>query len=102
MIMANKYELGDLVRVKGTWTDPNNSNAAIDPDVVKCSVRAPSGTVTTYTFGTDAALTKVSTGVYQMDINANAAGIWSYRWFSTGAGQAADERYFEVSVAYAQ
>jgi hypothetical protein len=90
--MANTYDLGDKVRVTGTFTDPLNSDAAIDPTAVKCSVRSPSEVVTTYIYGTDVAVKKASTGVYYLDLSLDTAGRWYYRWWSTGTGAAADEQ----------
>lgn len=95
MSAENKHDLGDLVKVTGTFTDPDNSDAAIDPTVVKLSFRNPAGTVTTWTYG-GGEITKVSTGVYTANIDANAAGRWYYRWWSTGTGQAAEEQSFQV------
>ena len=91
-----KYDLGDEVRCTGTFTDPNNSNAAVDPTVVKVSVRNPASTVTTYTYLTDAAVIKSATGIYYIDVDASSAGRWYYRWFSTGTGKAAEEESFTV------
>jgi hypothetical protein len=65
--------------------------------VVKVSVRTPGRVVTTYTYGVDVAVVKDSTGNYHIDIDANAAGTWHARWFSTGTGQAAEEMEFFVN-----
>ncbi len=98
--MASSYDIGDLVRVSGIFT--NTAGAATDPTAIKVSVRAPDGTLTTYTYGTDAALKKETTGSYYLDIDATLAGFWFYRWFGTGAVQAADEAWFEVVNARAK
>lgn len=89
--MTTRYDVGDLVRVTGTWTDPLNGNVEIDPDVVRLSVRAPSGTVVTYTFGSGDDIEKTETGVYVAHISITESGLWYYRWWSTGAGQSAEE-----------
>ena len=94
--MANTYDLGDVVRLTGTWTDPLNSDAALDPTAVNLSIRNPAGTVTTYVYGDDAELVKSSTGVYYLDLDLDTAGIWHYRFFSTGTGKAAEEEYLTV------
>jgi len=93
--MANTYDYGDLVRVTGTFT--NAAGTATDPTAVLCKYRNPSGTITTLTYGTDAALVKSATGIYYTDINANESGVWRYRIYSTGTGQGAAETFFEVS-----
>jgi RPA family protein len=86
------YDKGDLVRVTGTFT--NAAGTAIDPTMVKFQVLNPAGTTTTYTYGVDAALVKSAVGVYYVDISADVTGIYYYRFYSTGTGQAADEGQF--------
>lgn len=89
------YAKGALVRVTGAFTTA--AGTAQDPATVKVTVRKPNGQVSTYTYGTDAAVVKDSTGNYHLDVDANLPGRWVYRWFSTGAGQAADEEHFDVT-----
>lgn len=96
----NTYDLGDLVRVSAAFTDVA-LGGAIDPDVVKLTIKEPDATVTTYVYGTDAELIKDSIGNYHADIDADQSGTWYYRWWSTGSGQAAAEKRFDVRVAYA-
>lgn len=97
------YDLGDLVRVHTNDGPFSNAatGAALDPDVVSVSIRDPDGTVTTYVYGTDDEVVKDGTGSYHMDVDADTAGVWFYRWFSTGDGQAAEERSFIVRPAEA-
>jgi len=90
----NTYVLGNLVRVSAAFT--NSVGAAVDPAVVKCQVRKPDGSITTLTYGTDAAVVKSAVGAYYLDVDANAEGVWRYRWYATGSGQAADEEAFEI------
>lgn len=92
--MANHYDKGDLVRCTGTFTDA--SGTAQDPAAVLFKYQDPSGNATTYTYGTDAELVKSSTGVYYVDVDADEAGVFLYRFYSTGTGQAADEGFFRV------
>ena len=89
------YEFGQLVRIRGEFTRLSDG-AAIDPTTVKVSVRRPGGKVTTYQYSTDVEVVKLRTGVYYLDVSANAYGTWTYRWFSEGTGQAADESVFQV------
>lgn len=93
------YDQGDLVRAEGVFT--NAAGTAIDPTAVKVTVRRPGGQVATYVYGTDAAVVKDSTGNYHIDIDAHSPGTWYYRWWSTGTGQAAGERAFQVAPAKA-
>jgi hypothetical protein len=106
----NIHDLGDLVRVASFEYDDDGvaiattgfqdlAGTLLDPTVVKLSFKTPAGVTTTYIYGTDAQLVKVSTGKYYVDLNANAAGTWYYRWWATGTGQAAEERQFVVRDA---
>jgi hypothetical protein len=94
----NTYVSGSLVRVSGAFT--GNNGAVLDPTVVKVAVLEPGAIVPTVkTYGTDAEVVKDGTGQYHLDIDANTSGVWRYRWFSTGNGQAANESAFEVAVS---
>lgn len=90
----NSYDVGDVVRCTGAFA--NSVGTAMDPTAVLCKVRKPDGTVTTLTYGTDAALVKAAIGSYYTDVVATDAGIWYYRFYSTGTGQAAGEASFRV------
>lgn len=91
------YHVGDVVRVTGAWT--NAAGVAIDPTGVLARYADPSGNVTTLTYGIDAALVKDSTGNYHVDIDADEAGVWFVRFYSTGTGQASSETdHFVVHV----
>lgn len=96
--MANFYQVGDLVRVTGTFT--TLAGAATDPTSVFFSFKTPSGTITIYQYGVDAQVIKSGTGIYYVDVSVTAPGNWNYRFYSTGTGQTADESYF--SVPYSQ
>lgn len=92
--MGNSYDYGDLIRCTGTFTDSDGN--AQDPAVVKFTFIDPGGTSTTYIYSTDPELVKDSTGVYHVDVDADEVGQFHYRFYSTGAGQAADEGWFRV------
>ena len=95
--MANTYDIGDLVRVTGTFTV---ADVATDPTTVTLRVLAPGGTVTAYTLALSE-VTKSGTGVYYKDITITAAGIWYYRWLGTGTVVSAGESEFYVRTAQA-
>lgn len=95
---VNTYEQGNLIRLAGSFIDVS-SGQPLDPAVVKFRVRAPDGTTTEYTHGTDVALVKDSTGNYHVDLPADQAGRYTYRFFSTGTGMAARDRVFVVTPA---
>jgi hypothetical protein len=90
-----EYDLGDAVTVRAAFTNPT-TQAALDPDAVFFKYKNPAGTIVTLQYGSDAALVKDSTGIYHVDVNANAAGKWLYRFYSTGTGQAAEEGAFKI------
>lgn len=91
----NKYTSGDLVRCLAAFA--TTAGVAIDPTAVKFAYRNPAGITTVLTYPTDAALVKDSVGNYHVDVNINAAGVWRYRFYSTGTGQAADEGEFSAT-----
>lgn len=90
----NQYDLGDLVRCTGTFTDADGN--AQDPAAVFAQVQDPSGNTAEYEYGEDAALVKDATGVYHVDVDCDEVGWWYYRIYSTGSGQAADETKFLI------
>lgn len=93
----NSYDVGDVVRCVGNFA--SSEGVAVDPTAVLCKVRRPDGTIASYTYGADAALVKASAGNYYLDVEATAAGLWAYRFYSTGVGQAAGENVFRVRAS---
>ncbi len=90
------FDFGTLVRVPFVFLDSGGS--VTDPAVVKFQYNcAAVGLTTTFTYGSDAALVKDSSGRYHADIDTNeSSGVYFYRPFSTGTGQAAREAKFYV------
>jgi len=114
----NSYKVGALVTIESAFTaESDGSN--LDPDTVLLSVRSPDGVVRTYTYGSNnivvkqpdgttttitggaSFITRIQTGEYSANLNANAPGTWYYFWHSTGNGQAADEKFFRVNSPHA-
>lgn len=91
---TNVYDVGDKIRLSAAFTDINE--AAQDPGGVQFKIRDPSGTITTYVYGTDAALVKDSTGNYHVDYLIATAGRYRYRFAGITSGQAAAENVFQV------
>lgn len=89
---------GDLYDVKGEFRDPatvsqaNPLGTLIDPTTVVLMIKDPAGTTTTPTVLIDAV------GQYRVRVNLNQSGTWTFKWSSTGTGQAATED-FSISVA---
>lgn len=101
--MALQYEsfhVGALVRLKATFT---NATLPIDPAAVSIFVADPAGDVTEYTYGGEGTIVKESPGVYYLDFSIpDQPGIWYWRAQSTGTGQAAKERRFDVIQPHAR
>lgn len=95
--MTLSYDKGDVLRVQGQYLDLNN--VAVDPIVVKFSVKTPSGLITTYTYLTDAQLVRSAAGTYSVDVHLNESGTWFVRHFATGTGEAAAEKQYFVRVS---
>lgn len=89
----NAYTLGSQVRLSATF---EVNGVATDPTTVTFKVRAPSGTVTTYVYGTDVQLVKSATGVYYVDYTTAAEGLHAWRMAGTGTAVGAEEQQFVV------
>lgn len=84
MLTPGKNYVGTEIRITLTITD--DACVATDPTTLKVKTHAPNGVVTTYTYGTDAALQRQTTGIYIFDVTPNAPGRWDYRLETTGTG----------------
>jgi len=76
---------GQKITLEATFK--NSGGTVVDPAVVRVHHRTPVGVSTTYVFGTDAELTKISTGIYRYSILTNddsLEGIHIYRWDDNG------------------
>ena len=87
----NAHDKGDVVRLSGTFRDIDG--ALVAPSSVSLKYRNPAGTVTTIAGGS---LTNPSIGLYTYDLTLNAAGVWTYRFESTGTAAASEEAKFIV------
>jgi len=93
---TNTYDLGQDVTIYGEWK--TTAGELVDPaGTVRCKVKKPDETITTYTYGVDAAVEKVQDGQYRMKVNGSQAGTWFYRWYSDGVGAGADENEFVIA-----
>jgi uncharacterized protein YfaS (alpha-2-macroglobulin family) len=96
----NLYQVGNVVRCTGAFTSA--AGAAVDPTTVTFRARKPDGTLITYVYGTNAELVRDSTGNYRVDVSADAAGRWAYRFEGTGSAPSAAERLFRVEASRVQ
>ena len=90
--MASTYDIGDTIRVTGTFTD--TGGAVADPTFTYVHVETPDGTVTTY--GTSTAITRVSTGSFRYDFVSTGRGLYEYRWEGVGNVTGNEEGWFSV------
>lgn len=92
--------VGNVVTVRLTFASVA-SGSLVDPTSVRAVVADPSGAETVYVYGTDAELTRTSTGVYKLRVATDLAsssdvGVWRGTGYSTGTAQAAVQFEFEV------
>ena len=87
--------VGSVKQMKVEIKDEND--ALIDPGTLVFKLRAPDDTLTTYTYGPNPQLQRQETGVYFVNYKVDQAGIWAFRFETTGAGEGASEDSFEVA-----
>jgi len=86
-----KYRLakGTSPAVKCVFTDPEDTTppldsvtgrTLVDPTTVTAEVKPPSGATVTYTYLTDAALTRDSQGRFRLIFNLALAGAYHIKW----------------------
>lgn len=92
---ANVYEVGDLVRSRGTFKDIDGN--LVDPSQVFVEVLDPGGTKTIKQYVVDVEVIRASLGIYYLDVSVDQQGRWYMRWYSTGQYQAAGEEFTDVS-----
>lgn len=68
----------------------------VDPTTITLTLRAPDGTITTYTYPS-AQIVRDSLGTYRGIVVPNDDGEWLYEWVSTGAGAGVASGAFEVT-----
>jgi len=90
------FTINSVVRLEVTFR--NAANALTDPSTIELQYQDPTGNETTKTFAS-AELTKSSTGIYYFDLTVDEAGIWFYRYESSGVPKASAESTFDVSVS---
>ena len=91
------FDVGDQIRLTGTFTDADGVATAPSGTVYIKVLTPGSATATSYS-GTQ--LTNSSTGVYYVDVCANASGRWHWRCEANGSGcYGAEETYFDVDLS---
>lgn len=92
---ATPYDIGDAIELKGTFKDADE--AVADPTAVFFKMLEPDGTATSYTYGADPELEKVSDGVFRVVWSAAKAGKHRWRLWGTGAVEQSESGTFEVA-----
>lgn len=96
--MSATFDVSDIARLKVKFFRKLDSGAEqlTDPTVITCRVKDPLNVITLFTSGVDVELTKLSTGVYKLEIPVPTVGEWHFRWKGTGAVATAGEEKFTV------
>ena len=77
----NTYEYGTSPTI--TVTIKNAGGTIVDPATLTFKYKVEAGATTTYVYGTDAQLVKVTTGVYQVELLCETGGEWSWQYKAT-------------------
>lgn len=75
------YSRDTQVELSGTFRDTDGN--LVDPTEVTLQVRAPGGTISSYTYGA-AEVTRASLGVFTKAVDLDASGVYFYRFKGTG------------------
>jgi len=86
--------IGDVRRMTVSYQE--NDLTYHDPTTITLHIVAPSGTSTTYVYGTDSELVQDATGQYYADYLIDESGIWRYQWVSTGTLPSMEEGSWPV------
>lgn len=93
MSTANTYDIGDIVRLTGTFR--TTAGALANPTKVTIKYEDPSAVVVTVS-STMASVFNPSTGVFYHDVAPDETGVWEYRIYSTGTITSSTEDWFRV------
>lgn len=85
MLTPGRKYVNAPVRIAANFQDEDRID--VDPTTITFQLMNPGGQVSSYVYGTDAALVKVNTGDYYIDVTPDTSGRWFYRWDSTGTGK---------------
>ncbi len=93
MAQITHYDQGDLWRPTATFAV---GGTATDPTTITVRVKEPDGTVTVHGPVSGASgggsITRVSAGVFRIDVTLDDAGYWFARFEGTGAATATEEQ----------
>lgn len=93
MSTANTYDIGDVVRITGTFR--STAGVLANPSKVTFKYEDPSANVVTVT-STSGTVFNPSTGLFYVDVSPDEPGVWEYRIYSTGSITSSTEDWFRV------
>lgn len=91
------YNLGNDVTSSVLFTA---ANVPVDPTGVTFDVQAPDGTKTSYVYGVDSQVVRVSTGRYSVTLTPSARGLYHYDFTGTGAVEANEDGAFFMKTPF--
>lgn len=89
--------VGEAARLSVAITDA--AGAAVDPAALRLKVKAPAGTIATYTYGVGGEIVRDALGAYHADIALAASGQWVWRWETDAPNAAAAEGELTVRAS---
>lgn len=92
----NTYTIGQDVRFSVVITEVA-TDTEVNPTTVRFKLKDPTGTITTYTYGSGTDIVRPSTGNYYCDCTLSTKGTWYYRWESAGTYVGAEEDRVKIS-----
>jgi hypothetical protein len=98
--MPSTYDIGDVVRTIGTFTDTGGNVG--DPTTVKWFLDTPTSTAPTTASRTSTStglvntIGKETTGLYFRDFTATGQGLYEWRFTSTGTLAASGESWASI------
>lgn len=96
---VDQYLRGRVIRVYGSVV--GDTGSAADPTRLTFTLKNPSGAEKVYVYGVDGGLVKTATGEYYVDVLAEFAGRYFYRWEATSPTGADEGEYRVVQGAFA-
>lgn len=91
-----QVQIGNKVRVTGTFTNAIDNYSPLDPGSTKVDIENPSGVEVSYQFGVDPEIVRTGIGVYYIEYTLDEVGMWYFRWYSFGLGEASTETPLNV------
>lgn len=91
-------DVGDRVTILAAFV--NDAAAAVDPTSITFYQQTPDGVITSYAYGSSAAVTKTSTGNYKFKHTVTQPGTHVVRCVGTGAAIAAEKTSYQAVSEY--